>query len=168
MAVGAQGINGDTVGGLLNVLDGASNLFMVSRLKACFIAGTPILVPGGAKRVEDVDVGDEVLSRNEWDPTGPVRAKRVLATFIRVSPVLNLHVRGRVIGTTGEHPFFVDGKGWTEARGLSIGDVLVSHDGQRVEVEGIADSGRIETVYNFEVEDDHTYFVGGEGWGWSV
>ena len=36
-------------------------------------------------------------------------------------------------------------------------------------VEGIADAGQLTTVYNLEVEDDHTYyFVGGTGWGWAV
>ena len=33
-------------------------------------------------------------------------------------------------------------------------------------VEGIADAGQLVAVYNLEVEDDHTYFVGGAGWGW--
>ncbi len=47
---------------------------------------------------------------------------------------------------------------------VRIGDVLVSHDGQRLPVEGVADSGRVEAVYNLAVEDDHTYFVGGGEW----
>ncbi|MBY0456346.1 MAG: hypothetical protein K2V38_03305, partial [Gemmataceae bacterium] len=32
----------------------------------------------------------------------------------------------------------------------------------------IADSGRVETVYNVEVDEHHTYFVGREEWGFSV
>jgi len=35
-------------------------------------------------------------------------------------------------------------------------------------VEGIADSGLITTVYNLEIEGDHTYFVGCVEWGFSV
>lgn len=34
--------------------------------------------------------------------------------------------------------------------------------------EGVADSGRVETVYNLEVEGDHTYFVGDGIWGFDV
>ncbi len=138
--------------------------YMASRalFKACFIKGTLILTPTGWREIEELVEGDLVLSRNEHDPNGELVARRVLRTFVRVSPVLNLHVRGKVIGTTGEHPFYVLDKDWTAARELAIGDVLLSHDGQRVLVEGIADSGRIETVYNVEVEHDHTYFVGGE------
>jgi hypothetical protein len=77
-------------------------------------------------------------------------------------------VRGRVVGTTGEHPFWVEGKGWTAAGELRIGDVLVSHDGQRVPVEGVADSGDVATVYNFRIAGHHTYFVGCEEWGFSA
>jgi len=163
-----QILEGDYAGGFSNLLDAGSNLFMMSRLKACFVAGTPILTPDGWKAVEDVAVGERVLSRDENDPTGELRAKRVLATFVRVSPVLNVHVGGKLIGTTGEHPFYVEGKGWIEARLLRIGDLLVSRSGQRIPVEGIVDSGRIELVYNFEVENDHTYFVGKDEWGFDV
>jgi hypothetical protein len=155
--------------GLAGAAGGAGG-YLASRalFRACFVKGTPVLTPDGWKPIEELQPGDEVLSRSEHDVTAEVRARRVLRNFVRVSPVLNLHVRGRIIGTTGEHPFWVEDKGWTAARELRIGDVLVSHDGQRVEVEGVADSGRIETVYNAEVEEDHTYFVGNEEWGFSV
>src|SRR5262249_25600536 len=33
---------------------------------------------------------------------------------------------------------------------------------------GVAHSGRVETVYNLEVEDDHTYFVGSDEWRFAV
>lgn len=42
-----------------------------------------------------------------------MRAKRVLATFVTVSPIFNLHVGGHIIGTTTEHPFWAEGQGWT-------------------------------------------------------
>ena len=84
-----------------------------------------------------------------------------------VSPVLDLHV-GQVIGTTGEHPFWVAGKGWTPAGALVPGDELVTRAGRRVAVERVADAGRVATVYNLEVEDDHTYFVGCQEWGFDV
>ena len=75
---------------------------------------------------------------------------------------------GRIIGTTAEHPFWVEGRGWTKAIELRIGDVLHSDDGQRITVEGVADSGRVQTVYNFRVAEYHTYFVGSAEWGFSV
>jgi hypothetical protein len=92
----------------------------------------------------------------------------VLQLLTSVAPILNLHLGGRIIETTGEHPFYVKDKGWTIAAELRIGDVLLSQDGWETPVEGIGDAGRIETVYNLEVEEDHTYFVGCAEWGWSV
>ena len=35
-------------------------------------------------------------------------------------------------------------------------------------VEAVVDTGRLETVYNLEIEGDHTYFVGCDEWGFSV
>jgi hypothetical protein len=49
-----------------------------------------------------------------------------------------------------------------------VGDALRSHDGQWVAVEGVRDTGRAEVVYNGRVAEYHTYFVGDEGWGFSV
>ena len=156
-----------------DVLDGLENLAYAAgsfstMLKSCFVAGTPLLTPDGSKAIEQFQAGDLILTRDENDPAAPVVARRVLQTFVRVSPVLNLHVRGRIIGTTAEHPFWVVGKGWLPAAELRIGDVLVSHDGWEHPIGGIADSGQVLTVYNLEVEEGHTYFVGREEWGWSI
>jgi Pretoxin HINT domain len=136
--------------------------------KSCFVAGTPLLTPEGSKAIEEFVPGDLVLSRDEFDSSGEVQVKRVLQKFVRVSPILNLHVQGRIIGTTAEHPFYVNGKGWLAAHYLANGDELQTNDGRSVKVEGIAPSGRVETVYNVEVEGCHTYFVGGKDWDFSV
>jgi len=62
----------------------------------------------------------------------------------------------------------VRGRGWTAAKDLRAGDELRSHDGQWLTVEDVRDTGREEAVYNCRVAEYHTYFVGDEGWGWSV
>jgi hypothetical protein len=157
---------GEILSGLTYLASAASSFS--NMLRSCFTAGTPLLTPKGSKPIEQFKAGDLVLSRNEDDPAAPVMARRVLQVFVRVSPVLNLHVGGRIIGTTGEHPFYVKGKGWTTAGELRTGDVLLSHDGWEIPIQGIEDHGRIESVYNLEVEEDHTYFVGCAEWGWSV
>jgi Pretoxin HINT domain/A nuclease family of the HNH/ENDO VII superfamily with conserved AHH len=68
---------------------------------------------------------------------------------------------GREVGTTGEHPFYVVGQGWVEACRLQPGDrVATSESGQSAVVKEIRDDNRLSTVYNCEVEEHHTYFVG--------
>jgi Pretoxin HINT domain len=94
--------------------------------------------------------------------------KQVEEVFVRLASILHLHVGGQVIRTTAEHPFYVRDKGWVPAGQLAIGDLLSSHDGRWVAVEDFLDTGEYETVYNLRVADYHTYFVGGEHWGFSV
>jgi hypothetical protein len=94
--------------------------------------------------------------------------KAVKQAFVRVAPIWNVHVGKQIIRTTAEHPFYVLGKSWIPAALLEVGDLLSSHDGEWLPVEGVADSGEVTTVYNFEVEEYHTYFVGREDWGFSV
>ncbi len=79
-----------------------------------------------------------------------------------------MQVHGKVIRTTGEHPFYVWGKGWTAAKDLLSGDRLRGHDGRMMAVQEAHGTGVEEVVYNCAVEEYHTYFVGGEDWGFSV
>jgi hypothetical protein len=68
---------------------------------------------------------------------------------------------------TGEHPFYVKGKGWTPAASVAVGDLFRSGDDRRVRVESIVDAGE-SPVYNVRVEEHNTYFVGRPGWDFSL
>jgi hypothetical protein len=137
--------------------------------KSCFTAGTPVLMADGStKLIEEIVAGDEVLTRDEHDANAPIVKRRVVQTFVRVSPMMELVVRGVRIGTTAEHPFWVIDKGWLPAAEIRVGDRLLQASGHCVRVEEVAVDVRVATVYNFEVEEHHTYFVGGEEWGCSV
>jgi hypothetical protein len=139
-----------------------------SNLGACFGAGTPLLTPDGHKAIEKFAVGDAILSRSEYDPAGPLEVKRVEEVFVRTGRIMNLHAGGQVIRTTAEHPFWVQGLGWVSAEGLRPGDLLRSRDGESVPVEEVYDTGEYETLYNLQIADYHTYFVGYDEWGFSV
>jgi hypothetical protein len=162
--------NGDPIAGVLDLLDAGAGLYSLNRVLdgACFRWGTPLLTPDGDRRIEEFEEGDAILTRSESDPEGGVEVKRVEKVFVALARVLEVRVRGRVIGTTAEHPFHVSNKGWVAARALRVGDVLRSHDGQQLVVEGVRDTGKWETVYNLRVADYHTYFVGAREWGFSV
>lgn len=71
------------------------------------------------------------------------------------------------IQVTDEHPFFVQGRGWTPLRDIRPGEMIRAEVGW-IPVKSVESTGRVETVYNLEVEDDHTYFVGKPEWGFSV
>jgi hypothetical protein len=137
-------------------------------LFTCFTGRMLLDVEGGKKRADRVAVGDLLWARDENDPNGPLALKRVLRRFVRVASILELKVGGQVIETTAEHPFYVQGRAWLPAGALKRGDLLRTREGAWVAVEGVADTGRVETVYNFEIEDYHTYFVSADESGFSV
>lgn len=141
----------------------------IQRMKtACFVAGTPILTPDGHKPIESFRTGDLILSRDEDDSDAPAVVRRVVRVFERHSEVVDLYVEGRAISTTAEHPFYAAGKGWRLAKELVRGDELLTHDGRRIPVDGVTGTRGAEPVYNLEVEEHHTYFVGESSWGWNV
>ena len=127
----------------------------------CFVAGTLVTTEDGQEPIEEIEVGDKVLSENEL--TGEVAVKTVTETYINeTDELIHIGVNGETISATPSHPFYVDKLGWTLARSLKAGDVLVLSNGELVTVE-LVQHEILESpikVYNFEVEDFHTYFVG--------
>ena len=134
----------------------------------CFAKGTPVRTSTGTKLIEEIEVGDEVLSRSDADLGGSIRPKRVEELFRSTKPVIEVHVNGQVIRATEEHPFFVQDKGWVAANKLEQGDQLACDVSSWKAVERITDNGEVTDVYNFRVAGFHTYFVGSDTWGFSV
>ena len=127
----------------------------------CFVAGTQILTENGHVPIENIKVGDYVYAENP--ETGEKGLKRVEQTFTNeINELIHVTVNGEEIHTTPGHPFYVVGKGWIGAEALEIGDQLVVYGGKRVAVEKVKHESlnKPVTVYNFEVEDFHTYYVG--------
>ena len=134
----------------------------------CFAAGTPLRTPDGSQPIESFQKWDLLLSRHEDDPEGPVIAKRILKVIQSYAPLLDLHVGGRVIRTTAEHPFWVAGRGWVPAQQIVPSDRLLGTDGEETLVTLVDGPKASEPVYNLAIEDYHTYLVGGWLWGFSI
>ena len=120
---------------------GAAGLFArVSRMPCnCFVEGTEVQTPDGFRPIEQVQVGDLVLARDE--NTGKTAYKPIVALIagsereIWEVTVETTDAQGQVqrepIGTTDEHPWrTVDGR-WVETKDLAAGTELVSSDGDR-------------------------------------
>ena len=130
----------------------------------CFVAGTLVKAESGDVPIEQIKAGDLVWA---WDEeTGDVALKRVVETYPNQSDeLIHVFVNGEEIITTPTHPFYSPVKGWTEACKLRAGDILVTVNGEYVVVEKIQHE-ILETpiaVYNFQVEDYHTYYVATSG-----
>ncbi|HYN22750.1 MAG TPA: polymorphic toxin-type HINT domain-containing protein, partial [Thermoanaerobaculia bacterium] len=124
----------------------------------CFAGGTEVATAEGPVNVEDVGTGDEVWSSD--DGTGKPRLNRVGESFERTADeVVRIDVAGVLIDVTPEHKVFVEGRGWVKAAELNAGDRLRSLDGSTAAVESINYVAGEFQVYNFEVDQAHTYFV---------
>ena len=76
--------------------------------------------------------------------------------------LIHVFVNGEEIITTPSHPFYSPEKGWIAAGMLQNGDILFLSNKDHVIVENVVSEILKEpvTVYNFQVEGYHTYFVG--------
>ncbi|MFC3575522.1 Hint domain-containing protein [Streptomyces yaanensis] len=126
----------------------------------CFPAGTRIATDHGTKPIEDIRPGDKVWAE---DPeTGERRLREVAGVMQRTTDSLvSVDTGGETVRATPEHPFWVQGKGWTAAQALRSGDRLRTLDDRGARVESVRTTSVRARVFNFEVEGDHTYFVGG-------
>jgi len=107
---------------------------------SCFVAGTLVMAVAGMVAIEKIKSGDKVIST---DPeTMETSLKTVLETYIReVTTLVHLTVNGEEIVT---------------------GDELLDVNGNVLLVENfdVELTDEPVKVYNFKVEDFHTYFVG--------
>ena len=125
---------------------------------ACFTAGTPVLLADGtSKPIEDIAVGDKVTAYNP--DTGKTETRDVVRTFVHHDvPTYDVTLdTGEKVTTTSEHPFWVEGEGWTPATQLRAGDRLRQPDCTSAEVASVRPTGQTGTVYNFEVAGLHDY-----------
>lgn len=115
--------------------------------KSCFGAGTLIHTKNGLVPIEEISVGDLVLSQSE--NKGPLSYKPVTNTFVYYNVDVHLiEFTSRVefdramslrtmlspeatnwIVVTGSHPFFVKDRGWVEARNLGSASEIELSDG---------------------------------------
>ncbi|MHC1723762.1 MAG: polymorphic toxin-type HINT domain-containing protein [Aminipila sp.] len=126
----------------------------------CFTSDTLIPTKDGDKQIKDIKVGDEVYSANP--ETGEKGLKKVKNIFVKETDTLiHVLVGKEEIRTTKTHPFWVEGEGWVPASELKAGDMLSLFDGKKIKVSKIAVEklSKPIKVYNFEVEDWHTYYV---------
>lgn len=76
----------------------------VSYLEGCFLAGTPIWTPNGVKRIEEIEVKDNV-----YDHEGNIQKVKTLMRRPYEGNIYSINPVGsqKVIEATSEHPFWV-------------------------------------------------------------
>ncbi|MFK4087814.1 polymorphic toxin-type HINT domain-containing protein [Kribbella sp. NPDC020789] len=127
----------------------------------CSFAGTTnvLMADGSYKPIQDIKPGDKVLAT---DPeTGEQAAKTVLRLWAHEDTLTDLVVAGGKVSTTEDHPFWsVTDQRFERAEELTLGEEVLSADGRKVRVLGLAAETAHEALaYNLSVAGIHTYHV---------
>ncbi|WP_339098536.1 polymorphic toxin-type HINT domain-containing protein [Candidatus Enterococcus palustris] len=126
----------------------------------CFVSGTLVLSEQGHKPIESIQIGDKVFAKHE--NSNIQSYEKVVQLFVsETSKLVRIMVGNEIIETTEEHPFYLLNKGWVKAKELMCNDNLIDSLGNTLpitDIQSICLNKPIK-VYNFEVENAHTYFV---------
>jgi hypothetical protein len=126
------------------------------RCDGCFARGTKVWTSSGQTPIENVQIGDRVLSQSPL--SGELTFKPVLDTTLGRQPFFAIDAAGERLVATGGHMFWVSGTGWRLARELKVGDRLHTVSGWS-EIQSIEPVDAGET-HNLVVAEFDTYFVG--------
>ena len=149
---------------LTNVQSNMEVYALYATQKVCFVAGTKVLTENGLMNIEDIQKGMKVYSYNEENEKVELNeVKTVFVNYVDYD-MCKVYINGETIESTNKHPYYVKGKGWTEARYLQKGDILVTSENKEVKINNIEivkhEGNELREVYNFEVNNNHNYFVG--------
>jgi hypothetical protein len=134
---------------------------VLQRTHACFAAGTPVRTLEGLRPIEALREGDLVLTQA---PRSGELKYQVLVTVYHNPPNATYRITletDESIVATGIHRLWKAGKGWTMVRELKLGDVLRTLGG--VAAVKSVEADRTQPVYNLQVADGESYFVGTSG-----
>lgn len=127
-------------------------------VRTCFAAGTPVHTLDGARPIEAIQVGDQVISQDA--ATGALSFQPVV--FVHRNPpaqTLRLALSdGESVVCSVYHRFWRANLGWTQARELKPGDSLRSLAGIVRVVSIEPDS--VQPLYNLDVAGSRTFYVG--------
>ena len=145
-----------------------------------FTPDTPVLTRAGLLPIASLTLGQDVLAYNE--AKGQNEYQPIQQVFVNQDPQITfLQVDQELVTTTPEHPFYVKEHSDTETRPkpvghedlndhwvgaghLKIGDKIQRADGGFGVVRYVNTVTQTRTMYNLEVKDAHTFFVGTQGW----
>jgi hypothetical protein len=95
------------------------------------------------------------------DEDGNVAERVVGWSMHFTDTLLDLRTTNEDVITTPEHPFFVHGKGWVKAGALKPGNQLDTESPNKlVSVVSTQVVHKRQAVYNIDVENTHTFYVG--------
>lgn len=118
----------------------------------CIAENTPVITRRGPVEIQNVTVGDQVMTRVGWQH---VTATRATGT----KPVLAIHIsNGATLRCTADHKVWTD-TGWVEAGQLQPGDT-VTNVGEKASVLHVEPDGSSPT-HDLTVRNAHEFYANG-------
>jgi hypothetical protein len=127
----------------------------------CFLSGTKITTDKGEKNIEDIQIGDNVLTHKN-------RFKEVYGTMInKANEIFKIETNNGILEVTGEHPIMtrtvMTRNRWKLAKEITKKDWIMyirchpKEEFKFFKVKNVSKKECNENVYNFSVKDDETY-----------
>lgn len=128
----------------------------------CFPAGTIVHTANGLRNIEDLQVGDWVLTYNEQ--TAEQEYQPILVKHQRYTQqMMSIELpTGEVLQVTPEHRFYHNGE-WIEAHSLKVGDLLHLKNGDYTSIIAIEILPNYQKVFNFDIQKNENYYVSLDG-----
>jgi hypothetical protein len=130
----------------------------------CFAADTQVLLADGhTKSISEIKTGDLVKTGSNSNNVAHVTEVFALAS----DRIRDLHFtwpragRSNSVRTTDEHLFWVDGKGWVEAKKLKVGDWLLDEGARPVQITENRRYAGTLPVYTFRLREDSAFYANG-------
>ncbi|EAY30364.1 hint domain-containing protein [Microscilla marina] len=131
----------------------------------CFPAGTVIKTKQGHKPIEQITPQDSVYARNIR--TGKVALQPVVHTTQKTAQrLIKIYAQGKLLSQpTPNHRFYLGASEasagrWVAAENLQPGDSLWLFNQRKIAIDSLIKVDTTVKVYNFEVANFHTYYVG--------
>ena len=129
-------------------------------LEGCFTGNTLVVTKKGLKRIDSIQEGDLILSKNI--ETEEIEYKPALYVYKKnTKSFINLTISGKLIEATPSHLFMIEDWGWKSAENLKAGDKILTADGEIKNVDYVEakyyDSNI--PIFNLNIDEYHTYFV---------
>jgi hypothetical protein len=127
---------------------------------SCFGAGTLVRTLDGLRKIEDLQVGDQVLAQDV--STGTLDYQPIVVVYHNPpGKTYRLSLGGETMISSHFHRFWVVGRGWVLARDLRAGDPIRMLG--RVARLNAIEPDQVQPLFNLEVAQDHDFFVGKAG-----
>ncbi|MBT7698039.1 MAG: sugar-binding protein [Desulfobacterales bacterium] len=133
----------------------------------CFGKGTLVHISNGLIPIEEISIGDRVWSYDE--NSDEIKFNSVSRIYVTPNQkLIELKIQSdegvfEIFRVTSEHIFKVINRGWISASELRPEDIISSINGKTTIFKSFKKLPGTETVYNIEVENAHSYFVGENG-----